>query len=59
MTTGQGQVLSDDMNRIANALERITDSLEALTECIGYLPPQPYQIEGIHFIRIGGSVDTE
>jgi len=59
MTTGQGQVLADEMNRIADALERIADSLEALTECIGYLPPQMYQIEGIHFIRIGGSVDTE
>lgn len=44
------------LDRIADALERIADSLEVLTECIGYLPPQPYQIEGIHFIRIGGSV---
>lgn len=59
MTTRQGQVLVDDMNRIADALERVADSLEALTECIGYMPPQAYQIEGIHFIRIGGSVDTE
>lgn len=59
MTEGQVQVLVDDMNRIADALERVADSLEALTECIGYMPPQTYQIEGIHFIRIGGSVDTE
>ena len=59
MTTGQGQVLADDMSRIADALERVADNLETLTECIGYLPPLPYQVEGTHFIRIGGSVDTE
>ena len=59
MTAGQGQVLVDDMNRIADALERIADNLKALTECVGYIPPNPYQIEGIHFIRNGGSVDTE
>lgn len=58
MTEGQVQVLLNDMNRIANALERIADSLEALTECVGYIPPMHYQIEGTHFIRIGGSVDT-
>lgn len=59
MTAGQAQVLINNTNRIADALEQIADSLEALTECIGYMPPQTYQIEGIHFIRIGGSVDTE
>ncbi len=59
MTEGQAQVLLNDMNRIADALERIADSSESLTECIGYAPPMPYQIEGFHFIRIGGSVDTE
>ena len=47
------------LERIADASERIADSLEALTECVGYIPPLPYQVEGVHFIRIGGSVDTE
>lgn len=51
MTEGQGQVLLNDTNRIADALERIADSLEALTECVGYIPPTPYETEGIHFIR--------
>ncbi len=59
MTEGQVQVLLNDTNRIADALERIADNLEALTECVGYIPPNPYQIEGIHFIRIGGSVETD
>lgn len=58
MIEGQAQILVRDMERIADASERIADSLEALTECVGYIPPHPYQIEGIHFIRIGGSVDT-
>ncbi len=59
MTAGQGQVLNNDMNRIADSLERIADSLETLTGCVGYISPLPYQMEGVHFIRIGGSVDTE
>ena len=58
MIEGQAQILVRDMERIADASERIADSLEALTECVGYIPPLPYQVEGVHFIRIGGSVDT-
>lgn len=38
-------------------LDRIATALEQLTECIGYIPPQPYQEEGYHIFRIGGGID--
>lgn len=47
----------DRLDRIANALEGIDNALEQLTECIGYIPPQPYQEEGCHIFRIGGGID--
>lgn len=50
--------IADALENISGALDNIDQSLEELTECIGYVPPTPYQVEGIHFIRIGGSIDT-
>ncbi len=48
----------DELDINNETMGHIADSLEALTECVGYIPPTSYQIEGIHFIRIGGSIDT-
>ncbi len=59
MTEGQVQVLLNDTNRIADALERIADSLEALNKCIGFQTPTPYMKEGYHFLRIDGYVETD
>lgn len=59
MTEGQVQVLLNDTNRIADALERIADSLEALDKCVGFQTPTPYMKEGYHFLRIDGYVETD
>lgn len=57
----------EERDRIADVLEDINGTLismsgdiEALGECVGYVPPrQGYvQSEGYSFLRIGGSVDT-
>lgn len=47
------------IDRIADALEEIRDSLDLLTSCIGYAPPRHFQKEGYHFLRIYGDVITE
>lgn len=36
----------------------VAESLSAITDCIGYVPPNHYQKEGYHILRIGGSIDT-
>lgn len=65
MTEGQTQVLLNEAEKMNNTLERIEDaligvneSLETLSKCVGYIPPNHYQKEGYHILRIGGSVDT-
>lgn len=68
MTEGQAQVLLNDTEKLINVLERIADSLESiktsletlepLSECVGYVPPAPYQKEGYYILRIGGNVDN-
>lgn len=47
------------LSRIADALERIADSLEALDKCVGFQTPTPYMKEGYHFLRIDGYVETD
>lgn len=47
------------LDRIADALERVADSLEALDKCIGFQTPTPYMKEGHHFLRIDGYVETD
>ena len=51
--------VEDALEDISGTLGNIEDSLEALTECVGYIPPMPQQVAGFHFIRIGGDVYTE
>ena len=65
MTAGQTQALLNDTEKLINTLERIADSLEsvsssleALSQCVGYVPPNRWQKEGYHCLRIGGSIDT-
>lgn len=65
MTEGQVQVLLSEAEKMNSTLDRIDDvlcginkSLEALSECVGYIPPTPYQEEGCYILRIGGSVDN-
>lgn len=61
------QMQVEQLKRIADVLEDINGALinmsgdiEALGNCVGYVPPrQGYvQSEGYSFLRIGGSVDT-
>lgn len=47
------------LDRIADALERIADSLDALDKCVGFQTPTPYMKEGYHFLRIDGYVETD
>lgn len=47
------------LDRIADALERIADSLEVLDKCVGLQTPTPYIQERYHFLRIGGYVKTD
>lgn len=37
----------------------ITESLSAIANCVGYIPPTPIQREGYYILRIGGHVDTD
>lgn len=50
---------TEHMDRIATALEEIAERLGTMNDCIGYYPPRNYMKEGFHFLRIGGSVDTD
>lgn len=53
--------LINALERIADSLESVSDSLEELeplSQCVVYVPPNHWQKEGHHFLRIGGSVDT-
>ncbi|MCI9271939.1 MAG: hypothetical protein HFH11_12520 [Dorea sp.] len=36
----------------------VAENLSAISDCVGYIPPNHYQKEGYHILRIGGSVDT-
>ena len=46
------------LNRIADALEKISDNAELLNECIGYMPPTHFMRKGYNFFRIGGCIDN-
>lgn len=53
------------LDRIANVLEDINSALinmggdiEALGDCVGTIPARYTQGLDVHFLRIGGSVDT-
>lgn len=55
----------EQLKRIADVLEDINGTLismggdiEALGDCVGVIPPRYTQGIDIHFLRIGGSVDT-
>lgn len=57
----------EQLKRIADVLEDINGALismsgdvEALGECVGYVPPQQGYVKtkGYKFLQIGGSVDT-
>lgn len=59
------QIQIEQLKRIADVLENINGALinmgvdiEALGNCVGYVPPNYYQKEGYHIIRIGGSIDA-
>ncbi|MCI8582714.1 MAG: hypothetical protein HFH13_06250 [Dorea sp.] len=65
MTEGQVQALLNEAEKMNNTLERIegafcgiNESLEALSQCVDFVPPNRYQVAGYNFFRIGGSVDN-
>lgn len=47
------------LERIAEALEGLNESVDLLSRCVGYVPPRCHMTEGYHILRIGGQVDTE
>lgn len=47
----------EQLKRIADSLEGINESLEALAECVDEVPTTSYT-PGYTFFRIGGGVDT-
>lgn len=47
------------LERIAEALEGLNESVDLLSRCVGYVPPRWQMKEGFHILRIGGQVDTE
>lgn len=56
----------EECDRIANVLEDINGALinmggdiEALGDCVGVIPARYTRGIDVHFLRIGGSVDTE
>lgn len=50
--------IAESLKGIEDKLNSIDDSLGELNSCIGYIPPNHYQKEGYHILRIGGSIDT-
>lgn len=53
-----GTAAHAELTRIADSLESISESLETLSKCVGYVPPNRFMKEGYHIFRIGGDVDT-
>lgn len=51
----------EQLKRIADSLEHIDYQIGLLTDCVGYVPPRQGYVQsgGYHFLRIGGSVDTD
>lgn len=47
----------EQLKRIADSLEGINESLEALAECVDEVPTTSYT-PGYTFFRIGGGADT-
>ena len=50
------------LDRIADVLENINDTMNTLGNVVGYVPAQDrgyVRTGGYSFLRIGGSVDTE
>lgn len=59
------QMQIEQLKRIADVLEDINSALigmggdiEALGDCVGTIPARYTQGDDVHFLRIGGSVDT-
>ena len=59
------QMQIEQLKRIADVLEDINGALndmggdiEALGDCVGVIPARYTQGIDVHFLRIGGSVDT-
>lgn len=59
------QMQIEQLKRIADVLEDINGALismggdiEALGDCVGTIPARYTQGHDVHFLRIGGSVDT-
>lgn len=61
------QMQIEQLKRIADVLEDINSALigmggdiEALGDCVGYVPPRQGYVktEGYKFLRISGSIDT-
>lgn len=59
------QMQIEQLKRIADVLEDINGTLigmggdiEALGDCVGAIPSRYAQGIDVHFLRIGGSVDT-
>lgn len=59
------QMQIEQLKRIADVLEDINGTLismggdiEALGDCVGTIPARYTQGIDVHFLRIGGSVDT-
>lgn len=59
------QMQIEQLKRIADVLEDINGTLismsgdiEALGECVSTIPARRTQGIGVHFLRIGGSVDS-
>lgn len=60
------QMQIEQLKRIADVLEDINGTLismsgdiETLGDCVGVIPTRHTQGIDVHFLRIGGSVDTE
>lgn len=61
-------LLCKQLDRIANSLENIDcnicgledslNALNALSECVTYIPPMYHQKEGYYVFRIAGQIDT-
>ena len=50
--------IADVLEDINSALIRMGGDIEALSDCVGVIPARYTQGIDVHFLRIGGSVDT-
>lgn len=50
--------IGDVLEGINNALLGMSGDIEVLSDCVGVIPARYTQRADVHFLRIGGSVDT-